>query len=92
MFTKVAAVELGPYQIRVNCVAPGATEVERTKLETGDYAGTWSPITPLRRIAYPIDIAGAVLYFVSDAAGFVTGQTLFVDGGVGAKPHWPYEH
>jgi NAD(P)-dependent dehydrogenase (short-subunit alcohol dehydrogenase family) len=92
MFTKVAAVELGPHQIRVNCVAPGATEVERTKLETGDYAGTWAPITPLRRIAYPADIAGAVLYFVSDIAGFVTGQTLFVDGGVGAKPHWPYEH
>jgi NAD(P)-dependent dehydrogenase (short-subunit alcohol dehydrogenase family) len=91
MFTKVAACELGKYQIRVNCVAPGATEVERTKGETGDYAGTWAPLTPLGRIGYPIDIARAVLYFAGDQSEFVTGQTLFVDGGVSLKPHWPYE-
>jgi len=91
MFTKVAAVELGKYQIRVNCVAPGATEVERTKAETGDYAGTWAPVTPLGRIGMPLDIARAVLFFATDQSEFVTGQTLFVDGGVGAKPQWPYE-
>jgi NAD(P)-dependent dehydrogenase (short-subunit alcohol dehydrogenase family) len=91
MFTKVAAVELGRYQIRVNCVAPGATEVERTKAETGDYAGTWAPLTPLGRIGYPIDIARAVLFFAGDQSEFVTGQTLYVDGGVGVRPHWPYE-
>ncbi len=91
MFTKVAAVELGKYQIRVNCVAPGATEVERTKAETGDYAGTWAPITPLRRIGLPIDIARAVVFFAGEQSDFVTGQTLFVDGGVGSKPQWPYE-
>jgi NAD(P)-dependent dehydrogenase (short-subunit alcohol dehydrogenase family) len=91
MFTKVAAVELGKYQIRVNCVAPGATEVERTKAEAGDYAGTWAPLTPLGRIGLPLDIAKAVLFFAGDQSEFVTGQTLFVDGGVGAKPQWPYE-
>ncbi|WP_031495753.1 SDR family NAD(P)-dependent oxidoreductase [Bryobacter aggregatus] len=91
MFTKVAAVELGKYQIRVNCVAPGATEVERTKHETGDYAGTWAPITPLGRIGMPLDIARAVLFFAGDQSEFVTGQTLTVDGGVTAKPQWPYE-
>ncbi|MCX6609719.1 MAG: SDR family oxidoreductase [Acidobacteria bacterium] len=91
MFTKVAAVELGKYQIRVNCVAPGATEVERTKAETGDYAGTWAPVTPLGRIGMPMDIAKAVLFFAGDQSEFVTGQTLFVYGGVGAKPQWPYE-
>ncbi len=91
MFTKVAAVELGKYQIRVNCVAPGATEVERTKAETGDYAGTWASVTPLGRIGMPLDVARAVLFFASDQSEFVTGQTLFVDGGVGAKPQWPYE-
>ena len=49
-FTKVAAVELGKYRIRVNCVAPGAIEIERTKHEAGDYAGTWSALEclPLR--------------------------------------------
>ncbi|MBE0659302.1 MAG: SDR family NAD(P)-dependent oxidoreductase, partial [Bryobacteraceae bacterium] len=45
--TKVAAVELGKYGIRVNCVAPGAIEIERTKEEAGDYAGTWAGVTPL---------------------------------------------
>ncbi len=91
MFTKVAAVELGKYGIRVNCVAPGATEVERTKAEAGDYAGTWAPLTPLGRVGLPLDIAKAVLFFAGEQSAFVTGQTLFVDGGVGAKPHWPYE-
>lgn len=91
MLTKVAAVELGKYKIRVNCVAPGATEVERTKLEAGDYAGTWAPQTPLGRIGLPIDIARAVVFFACEQSEFITGQTLFVDGGVGAKPQWPYD-
>jgi NAD(P)-dependent dehydrogenase (short-subunit alcohol dehydrogenase family) len=47
MLPKVGAVELGPFRIRVNCVAPGAIEIERTKTELGDYAGTWSKLTPL---------------------------------------------
>jgi NAD(P)-dependent dehydrogenase (short-subunit alcohol dehydrogenase family) len=53
MLTKVAAVELGRYRIRVNCVAPGAIEIERTKADLGDYAGTWSKLTLLRRIGTP---------------------------------------
>ena len=60
MFTKVAAVELGPHKIRVNCVAPGAVEVERTKLEDPDYAGTGGRITPLGRVGPPADIEYAV--------------------------------
>ena len=62
MFTKVAAVELGPHGIRVNCVAPGAIEIERTKYEFPDYAGTWGAITPLRRIGYADDVARAVAF------------------------------
>lgn len=89
-FTKSAAVELGPMGIRVNCVAPGAIATERTASEAGDYAGTWSAITPLRRIGTPQDIADAVLFFCSPAASFVTGQTLWVDGGVFTQAQWPY--
>jgi NAD(P)-dependent dehydrogenase (short-subunit alcohol dehydrogenase family) len=89
-FTKVAAVELGKFGITVNCVAPGAIEVERTKEEAGDYAGTWSAVTPLGRVGTPEDIGRAVLFFVSELADFVTGQTLYVDGGLFSKPHWPY--
>ncbi|HVO98215.1 MAG TPA: SDR family NAD(P)-dependent oxidoreductase [Bryobacteraceae bacterium] len=90
MFTKVAAVELGEYGITVNCVAPGAIETERTKLETPDYAGTWAKLTPLGRIGTPADVAKAILFFTSDEAAFITGQTLWVDGGLFSKPAWPY--
>ncbi len=90
MFTKVSAAELGKYGIAVNCVAPGAVEIERTKLEAGDYAGTWSKVTPLGRVGVPSDIGKAVVFFSGEQADFVTGQTLWVDGGLFSKPHWPY--
>jgi len=91
MFTKVAACELGRYKIRVNCVAPGAIEIERTRLEAGDYAGTWSALTPLGRVGQPEDVGRAVVFLASDRADFITGQTIWVDGGLFAKPAWPYE-
>jgi NAD(P)-dependent dehydrogenase (short-subunit alcohol dehydrogenase family) len=90
MFTKVAAVELGPDGITVNCVAPGAIENERTRLEAADYAGTWAKLTPVGRVGTPADVARAVAFFAGDGADFITGQTLWVDGGVFSKPAWPY--
>ncbi len=90
-FTKVAACELGPYGIRVNCVAPGAVEIERTKEEAGDYAGTWAKLTPLGRVGLPDDIGDAAVFFASPMSRFVTGQTLWVDGGLFSKPSWPYD-
>lgn len=89
MLTKVAAVELAAHRIRVNCVAPGAIEVERTRLEVDDYAGTWGAITPLGRVGTPEDVARAVRFLVSDDSVFVTGQTLWVDGGLFTQPPWP---
>jgi NAD(P)-dependent dehydrogenase (short-subunit alcohol dehydrogenase family) len=92
MLTRVAAVELGQYNITVNCVAPGAIEIERTHREAGtDYAATWAKITPIPRIGLPADIAYAVAFLAGDQAGFITGQTLWVDGGLFTKPQWPYE-
>ena len=88
--TRVSACELGQYGIRVNCVAPGAIEIERTKEESDDYSGTWSPLTPMGRIGYPADIARSVVFLASEGADFVTGQTLYVDGGLWTKTHWPY--
>ena len=91
-FTKVAALELGPKGIRVNCVAPGAIELDRTKQESPDYAESWAKVTPLRRVGQPADVAKVVLFLASDAAAFVTGQTLHVDGGVFSMPNWAYEY
>jgi NAD(P)-dependent dehydrogenase (short-subunit alcohol dehydrogenase family) len=81
MFTKSAAVELGKHRITVNCVAPGAIEIERT---------TWAKLTPLGRVGEPVDVGRAVVFLASDAAGFITGQTIWVDGGLFSKPAWPY--
>ena len=89
MLTKVAAVELAAYRIRVNCVAPGAVEVERTRMELDDYAATWGAVTPLGRIGEPADVARAVRYLASDDSAFVTGQTLWVDGGLFTQAPWP---
>jgi len=89
MFTKSAALELGPFGIRVNCVAPGAIDTERTKAELPDFAASWARLTPLRRIGTPDDVAAAVEFLLSENASFISGQTLGVDGGLFAQPRWP---
>ena len=89
--TLVTAVELGPHKIRVNCIAPGAIEIERTKKEAPNYAKTWAPLTPLRRVGQVDDVADAVVFLASDAARFITGQTLYVDGGLFSQVPWQYK-
>jgi NAD(P)-dependent dehydrogenase (short-subunit alcohol dehydrogenase family) len=89
MFTKSAAVELGPFGIRVNCVAPGAIDTERTRAELVDFASSWARLTPLRRIGTPDDVASAVEFLLGENASFISGQTLGVDGGLFAQPRWP---
>jgi len=91
MFTKVAAVELGQYGIRVNCVAPGSIEIERTRLEDPNYAATWGNITPLGRVGTPADVGGAVVFLASKEASFISGQTIWVDGALFTQAPWAYE-
>lgn len=91
MLTKVSAVELGPDKIRVNCIAPGAIENERTKRESPNYGATWGALAPLGRVGTETEVANMVTFLVSEQASFITGQTLFVDGGLWTQNEWPYE-
>ena len=87
---KSAAVELGPAGVRANAVAPGVVWTPRVSAFLGDEGRERnSANAPLRRVALPADIASAILFLASDLAGYVTGQTLVVDGGVGAKFPYP---
>lgn len=87
---RTAAVELGPSNVRVNAVAPGVVWTPRVSAFLGDDGRVRNEAnTPLRRIAEPADIAAPILFLCSDLAAFVTGQTLVVDGGVGAKFPYP---
>ncbi|HEY8217620.1 MAG TPA: SDR family oxidoreductase [Acidimicrobiia bacterium] len=87
---RTAAVELGPAGVRVNAVAPGVVWTPRVSEYLGEEGRASNAAnTPLRRIADPADIAAAILFLSSDLSAFVTGQTLVVDGGVGAKFPYP---
>jgi NAD(P)-dependent dehydrogenase (short-subunit alcohol dehydrogenase family) len=79
---RTGAVELGPQHIRVNAVAPGVVWTPRVSGFLGEEGRARNvENTPLRRVAQPADIAAAILFLASDLAGYVTGQTLVVDGG-----------
>ena len=80
MLARSLVVELSPYRITVNAVAPGATLTERTAGDA-DYEKTWSTLTPLGRPASVNDIAQAVIFLAGSGARHITGQTLIVDGG-----------
>ncbi len=85
-YSRNLAAELGPLGVRVNCVAPGL--VYPTDASAATRAGFRDAIadaTPLRRIARPEDVAGPVLFPASDWSSFMTGQVLFVDGGLVMK-------
>ena len=89
MLAKTLVIELSPYKINVNAVAPGATITERTAAEPG-YEAVWSNITPMGRPAYPRDIADAVVFLTSEKARHITGQSLVIDGGWTATSPSPY--
>ena len=89
MLAKNLVIELSPYNITVNAIAPGATLTERT-LDDKEYEKTWSRITPLGKPAAVNDIANAALFLVSPASGHITGQSLVIDGGWTSVSPSPY--
>ncbi|MFY3742518.1 SDR family NAD(P)-dependent oxidoreductase [Anaeromyxobacter sp. Red801] len=80
-FSKALALELGPHGIRVNVVAPGLTLTDATRDQPAQFHEAVAAHTPLRRLAEPEDIAGAVAFLCSSAARHVTGVYLPVCGG-----------
>jgi glucose 1-dehydrogenase len=81
MMAKNLVIELSPYKITINAIAPGATLTERTLSTDPGYAQTWSALTPLGKPATTSDIANAALFFLSPYSRHITGQTLVIDGG-----------
>ena len=86
---QVMAIELAQYRIRVNCVSPGPADTQRSVDLVGEEKmrelRQSFPVVPLNRLASPEDVAQAFLYLASDAASYVTGHNLVVDGGLTAN-------
>jgi len=85
---RTLAIELGPFNINVNAVAPGFIETrmtqavaQRTGIDYADLKKAAAERTPLRRIGQPEDVAGVITFLSSDDASFVTGQTIYATGG-----------
>jgi 3-oxoacyl-[acyl-carrier protein] reductase len=87
-FTRTLAIELGPFGINVNAIAPGFIVTEMTdatarrlKLEPEQLRQMNADANPVRRVGEPADIAAAAAFLCSDEASYITGQVLYVDGG-----------
>jgi NAD(P)-dependent dehydrogenase (short-subunit alcohol dehydrogenase family) len=89
MLAKNLVVELSPYHININTIAPGATITERTASDP-EYHETWSRITPMGKPASTQDIAAAALFLTSTHAKHITGQSLIIDGGWTSTSPSPY--
>jgi 3-oxoacyl-[acyl-carrier protein] reductase len=81
-FTRASAMELAPYGINVNAIAPGRIETEMAEKALPETNQMYKRRIPLGRFGRPEEIAKAVAFLVSDSAEFITGVTLAVDGGV----------
>jgi 3-oxoacyl-[acyl-carrier protein] reductase len=87
-FTRTLGIELGPFGINANAIAPGfiATEMTdataaRLKMDVEEFRRLNAEANPVRRVGFPEDIAAAAAFLCSDEASYITGQTLYVDGG-----------
>ncbi len=91
--TRCLAMEWGPHGVRVNAIAPGftLTDLSQPLWKDRNLDGWREENTPLRRIGQPEDMVGAAIFLASDAAAYITGQVLAVDGGTTCGLFWPIE-
>jgi 3-oxoacyl-[acyl-carrier protein] reductase len=87
--TRTMALDLAPFGIRLNVVGPGAIHTEEYEPAGEEAKRRRGQTVPLGRVGYPEDIAGAVAFLASDDASYITGQTLYVDGGMLAQLRSP---
>jgi acetoacetyl-CoA reductase len=80
-FTKALARESAPKGITVNCVAPGYIETDMTKNVPSAILETIINATPVKRLGHPEEVARAVLFLIDEKSGFITGETLSINGG-----------
>ncbi len=88
MYTRASALELGQHNIRVNAVAPGLIARPDIEKDWPDGVERWQTRAPLSRLGTGEDVANAVLFLLSPAAVWISGNTLTVDGGMGAQNRW----
>lgn len=86
---KQLAVELAPFNIRVNTFGPGPINVERNLVQDPDYKQNWGAMVPMKRTGEPEEMVGPALFLASDDSSYVTGQLFFVDGGWTAQGKIP---
>jgi NAD(P)-dependent dehydrogenase (short-subunit alcohol dehydrogenase family) len=85
VMTYAMAIELAEVGIRVNAVGPGATRTDRSPAPDSDLSARIRRRVPLGRFGTPVEIGNAVAFLASDDAAYITGQVLYVDGGVTAQ-------
>jgi 3-oxoacyl-[acyl-carrier protein] reductase len=81
-FSKALAREVASRSITVNVVAPGLIDTDMTRDISSDAQANWAAAIPLGRLGTPQDVAAAVCFLASDAAGYITGQVLAINGGM----------
>ncbi|APY87136.1 SDR family NAD(P)-dependent oxidoreductase [Streptomyces alfalfae] len=88
MFARSAALEYGPRGVRVNTVSPGLVDRPGLAEDWPDGVARWRAAAPLGRLGRPEDVGNACVFLASEAAAWISGTDLVVDGGVGARPTW----